>query len=181
MGYDNENEVSQIVGGVAGARLQQYRHDVPLKGREFYEQYKVVPNTCDYEKDGAGNKIVSATLSFNYRKNQWQFTNKNSTHDLTLQVSSRDMVKCVEDVTDWSYTYRPTGPTTHLNVGMLFVNDVTDKSGYGFTNTDFQVRDIEVLDSTRLNGITKEVLTFKGLGSAGVCNTTSDFMKLTKL
>lgn len=137
------------------SHIQQYRHNVPLKGREYYEKYEVDPTTCDTVNLNGKRKVV-ATLSYNYEENQWQF---NSTElatgtstlrypDANKQVYARNTKKCVEDVTSWTYTYKN---NNRWNVGTVFIR----KGINAVPDNEFQIRDMEdnTLEDTRLEGI----------------------------
>jgi len=203
-GYDNENIIENINQGTpvnthpasytgvipypGGQRLQQYRHDVPIKGREYYVQYKVDAD-CDIELDGDQQRIPMATLSFNYKKNQWQFTNKDTTstaHNANLQVYSREAVKCVEDATEWFYTY-VAGSTSHFNVGMVFVptTDTVQSAATILVSiaaaAEFQIRDIVQIESTVLEEIRDKVEEFKALGPITSPSTVNQCLRGTYL
>ena len=138
----------------------KYFHDVPLKGREFYEQFKTDRNG-KIELDARGDKIVETTLSFNYDENHWQFKHVDSTKktDKKFAVTSRTSCAscakvCVEDVVRWHYTYKTIDSTntTHYNIGMKLVESAADK---------FQIRDTAALSLSKLTDLKTKVDKFK--------------------
>ena len=141
LGYHNTDEEiynhHKIHNKKGDTHIQRYFHDVPLKGREFYEQFKMDCTTTPPTKTDE----VVATLSYNYEENHWQFKNMNPVADEKFTVTSRSSCTscskiCVEDVKSWTYTYSSTGSRgiAHFNIGRLFIESAADK---------FQIRDSE--------------------------------------
>jgi hypothetical protein len=166
LGYHNQDPEIFNQMAIPGMAIPtgKYFHDVPLKGREFYEQFEW---DCTAMKFTA--KVV-ATLSYNYDENYWQFIDTRTTGtppaphanlDKKMTLTSRSSCAtcakiCVEDVKSWSYTYKydilgSAGPPvvpkiTHYNAARLLVEPVTSPA-------KFQIRDAEALTAPELKAI----------------------------
>ena len=169
LGYHNTDEEiynARTINHRKGDPIQRYFHDVPLKGREFYEQFKTDCNGNIVLDATTGEKIVETTLSFNYDENHWQFKHLDSTSGVTkdtkFAVTSRTSCAscakvCVEDVKRWHYTYKSIDSTsipsvTHYNIGMKLIESGPSK---------FQIRDTAALSTSDYTAITTSVNAFK--------------------
>ena len=164
LGYQNTDvEIYNQQTMLGETTIQRYMHDVPLKGREFYEQFKTDCNGSFVLDATTGDRIVETTLSFNYDENHWQFKYVDSTAGVTkdtkFSVTSRTSCAscakvCVEDVVRWHYTYKTidSNSITHYNIGMKLVESAVDK---------FQIRDTAALPLSRFTPLKTEVDAFK--------------------
>jgi len=147
LGYQNTDEEIYNPKTMLGqTTIQRYMHDVPLKGREFYEKYEVDQKTCNVKLDTDGEKIVSATLFYNYDENQWEFNEidafSKGVKPTSLKVYAKDTRKCVEDVTSWTYIYETSGIQS---VGMNFIPKAPKETKV-LAPTNFQIRDLDDTD-----------------------------------
>ena len=165
LGYHNQDPEIFNQMAIPGQRVPtvKYFHDVPLKGREFYEQFKTDCSGKFVLDATTGDRIVETTLSFNYDENHWQFKHVDSTAGVTkdtkFAVTSRTSCAscakvCVEDVLRWHYTYKTidSSSITHYNIGMKLVESAVDK---------FQIRDTAALPLSRFTPLKTEVDAFK--------------------